>query len=340
MKGSEQLERDYTDAIIKQMSSTQGIQADTLYIGGGTPSCMSIENLTAIIKTAKNSFCIENTAEITVECNPSSNLKSLLPQLAQVGVNRISMGLQSAIESERKALGRIAKPEDVTTAIETAHAAGIDNISLDLMIAIPSQTQKSLEKSIDFCANSGATHVSAYILKIEEDTHFYKIKDRLDLPNEEKIERLYMTACEKLETAGFAQYEISNFAKSGFESRHNIKYWNCDEYLGFGASAHSFYKGKRSFFERDIDKYIEAPKAIQDGAGGDFEEYVMMRLRLAEGLQNKAVKARFKHPIPNEMITRAKKLENHGLVECDENGIRLTKQGFLVSNSIISELLY
>ncbi|MEG1819457.1 MAG: radical SAM family heme chaperone HemW [Oscillospiraceae bacterium] len=340
MNCDQELEKAYTHALVKQMKEAKGIKADTLYIGGGTPSCISSKNLTAIISSARECFEIDDNAEITVECNPSSDLKSLLPLLEKFGVNRISMGLQSAILEERKALGRVAKPQDVQAAIEIAHRVGIENISLDLMLAIPNQTEESLSKSIEFCTNSGATHISAYILKIEENTHFFKIKDKMNLPDEDETAALYLKTCEQLEAANFHQYEISNFAKSGFESKHNLKYWNCEEYLGFGASAHSFYDGNRFYYIGDISEYINAPQAVQDGTGGDFDEYVMMRLRLTNGLENEAVKSKFKLPIPEKMILKAKQLQKHGLTVCDGNGIRLTRSGFLLSNSVIAEILY
>lgn len=340
LRNNELLEENYTNALIKNMDEFCGLKADTLYIGGGTPSCINPKNLVNIISNAKRYFCIENSAEITVECNPSSNLKEMLPLLAKAGVNRISMGLQSAVDEERKKLGRIATPNDVKNAIELAKNAGIENISLDLMLGIPNQTEESLKRSIDFCANSGVTHISAYILKIEENTHFYKVKESLNLPNEDETSELYLMTCEQLEKSGFNQYEISNFAKAGFESKHNIKYWNCDEYLGFGASAHSFYKNKRFYYDRDIDKYINCPQTAQDGSGGDFNEYLMMRLRLKEGLENKATEKRFGHSIPERICNRAGQLEKYSLLVCDDVGIRLTTKGFLLSNSIISELLY
>jgi len=334
------LEMAYTNAVIKCINNHKGIKADTLYIGGGTPSCINSKNLTDMITTARKSFDINDSAEITVECNPSNDLHSLLPMLADVGVNRISMGLQSAVFQERQSLGRKAQPKDVQNSIETAHAVGIDNISLDLMLGVPNQTQGSLEQSIKFCTNSGATHISAYILKIEENTHFYKIKDKLNLPNEDETASLYLHACQQLEESGFAQYEISNFAKQGKESKHNLKYWNSNEYLGIGASAHSFLKGKRFYYDRDLNSFINGANSIQDGTGGDFEEYVMMRLRLTQGLQNEEVQQRFGYAIPENMQNRANQLEKHGLTVCDDTGIRLTKNGFLLSNSVISDLLW
>lgn len=335
-----EIENKYINELIKRIDQNSNVKADTLYVGGGTPSCIDIDNLTRVISHAIKVFDINKDNEITVECNPSDDLETKIPMLAKVGVNRISMGLQSANDIERKSLGRKASPTDVLKAIEVAKACDIDNISLDLMIGIPNQTQDSLQKSIEFCANSGATHISSYILKLEENTYFYKNKDKLNLPNDEETANLYKFSCDELQRYGFKQYEISNYSKAGYESKHNLKYWNCEEYLGLGASAHSFINGERFYNTRDIEGYINGSKSVLDGKGGDFEEYVMMRLRLAKGLQNSLVERKFGYCIPELMIQKAKELEKHGLAICRDNNISLTKEGFLLSNSIISHLLY
>ena len=251
------LEEKYIDSIIREIEKSKKNKADSLYIGGGTPSCINPKRLASVIITAKDKFDIDDFAEITVECNPSNDLKILLPVLSNAGVNRISMGLQSAVFQERKALGRKAKPEDVQKAVELARDTGIENISLDLMLGVPKQTKESLKSSIDFCKSLDIEHISAYILKIEENTPFYKMKNTLELPSEDEVASLYIYACNQLEKSGFNQYEISNFSKNGKESKHNLKYWNCDEYLGFGASAHSFIDGKRFFYSRDLKNYIK-----------------------------------------------------------------------------------
>ena len=334
------IENEYINELINRIDQNKDVKADTLYIGGGTPSCIDVDNLTKVISHAINVFDIQPNAEITVECNPSDNLEEKIPKLAKAGVNRISMGLQSASDVERKSLGRKASPEDVLKAIKVAKDCNINNISLDLMIGIPNQTEDSLKKSIEFCANSGVTHISSYILKLEENTYFYKNKDKLNLPDDEETANLYKLSCDELDRYGFKQYEISNYAKDSFESKHNLKYWNCEEYLGLGASAHSFMNGKRYYCTRDINEFINGSDAVLDGEGGDFDEYVMMRLRLAKGLQNELVEQRFGHSIPNTMLQKAKELEKHGLAICKDKNIYLTKEGFLLSNSIISHLLY
>ncbi|MBQ8015763.1 MAG: coproporphyrinogen III oxidase, partial [Clostridia bacterium] len=229
--------------------------------------------------------------------------------------------------------------DDVERAIKRAKNAGINNISLDLMLGIPNQTAESLKKSIEFCKNSGAVHVSAYILKIEEGTPFFKRKESLILSDEDETCDLYLTAVSELEKAGFGQYEISNFSKKGFESRHNLRYWRCEEYLGLGASAHSFVNGKRFYYERSIDGFISGNLPVDDGDGGDEEEYIMLALRLTEGLIFSEYEKRFGSAVPQKLIDKAKELENHGLVKVGRNNVSLTVDGFLISNSVICSLI-
>ncbi|HBL41743.1 MAG TPA: coproporphyrinogen III oxidase, partial [Ruminococcaceae bacterium] len=311
----------------------------TVYFGGGTPSQLGAENLCRALD------CIDKTAdaEVTVECNPSDLCEewtqSDMDKLVRYGANRISMGMQSAVEQERKKLGRRAGAEQVRQAVEKIKAAGITDFSLDLMLGIPFQTVESVKKSVAFCAESGATHLSAYLLKIEQGTPFEKVEQTLNLPNEDECCELYLTACEEAERHGFGQYEISNFAKPGHASRHNLIYWNDEEYIGVGAAAHSFYGGKRYYYERDAKAFADGTKPVADGEGGDFEEYAMLRLRLTQGLTNQGVQARFGHPIPQKMFETAKPMEALGLVKTDENTIRMTPKGFLVSNGIIAQLL-
>ena len=313
--------------------------ADTLYLGGGTPSLLGGARIEALVQTARDCYGLRG-AEVTVECNPSDADGRLFEMLAQAGVNRISLGLQSAVEAERKALGRRAGVKEAAESIRLARAVGIPNLSLDLMLGIPGQTAESLRRSIDFCVQAGVRHISAYLLKIEEGTLFARRRASLALPEEDAVCDLYEQACESLEAAGFRQYEISNFARPGFESRHNLKYWNAEEYLGLGASAHSFLEGKRFFYLRDLPAFLRGEEPIQDGEGGSFEEYAMLRMRLAGGLQEGAVRQRSGCGIPPKMRESARRMEQYGLVSQDEDGIRLTRKGFLLSNTVIAELLY
>lgn len=325
----------YTDAVIDRIRARQaaGERYDTAYFGGGTPSLMG-SRLVRIAQVLRD----EPIREFTVECNPSRVEDGLFASLCAVGVNRISMGLQSAVDAERRALGRTADAALVGRRVEQAKAAGIGNISLDLMLGIPGQTIDSLQTSLDFCRDAGVTHVSAYILKIEENTPFYRMRDTLALPDEDTVCTMYLRACEALEEMGFAQYEISNFAKPGFESRHNLKYWNDEPYLGVGPAAHSFVGGKRFFYPRDTQAFLRGEPPVQDGDGGDFAEYAMLRLRLCDGLTEAGTRERFGFAVPQSVYRRAQRIPQAYLT-ADERGVRLTRAGFLVSNAILSELL-
>lgn len=328
----------YVAALCDKIKSENRVY-DTVYFGGGTPSLLGADRISEILSNIKRT----QNCEVTLECNPSDtggiNSDFNFKKIAESGINRISLGLQSADNSERKSLGRRAGCADVERAIARAKSAGITNISLDLMLGIPGQTAESLEKSVDFCKNSGATHVSAYILKIEEGTFFHKKKESLVLPDEDETCDLYMLAVRNLTEAGFAQYEISNFSLPGFESRHNLKYWQCEEYLGIGAAAHSFVDGKRFYYSRSIDDFIAGKPPVDDGEGGNEEEYIMLALRLTKGLVFDEYKNRFKKDLPYDIIKKAEALEKHGVLRVDSQKITLTESGFLLSNSIISQLL-
>lgn len=329
---------DYTDALCREIDKTDYF-FDTVYFGGGTPSQLGSDNIAKIMSHIKRT---EN-CEATLECNPSDtgreNSSFDFSKIAESGINRISMGLQSANNSERAALGRKSGCKEVETSIKRIHSAGISNISLDLMLGIPGQSTESLDNSIDFCKNSGAKHISAYMLKIEEDTPFYKKKNLLDLPDEDKTCDFYLQTVSRLSEYGFNQYEISNFSLPGYESKHNLKYWHCEEYLGLGASAHSFVNGKRFYYERNINNFIKGVLPIGDGEGGDAEEYIMLNLRLSEGLNFKKFIERFGYSVPEKLIFKAKELEKHGLLTVDEDKISLSVKGFLVSNSVIASLV-
>lgn len=336
----------YVDALKREAEGYKRknkIKADTVYFGGGTPSFIGAERLSDILLHLRKVFDISPDAEITAECNPSSCGGDFFSRLIDSGFNRISLGLQSADPRERKAIGRLTDADAAKQAALNAKKAGFNNISLDLMLGLPFQNTESLKNSIDFCADAGVTHVSAYILKAEEGTPFYEKLSiegakKMNLPDEDAVCDLYLFAAEYLQEKGFEQYEISNFCKKGHISRHNYKYWNLDEYIGLGVSAHSFFEGKRFFNTRDIDEYIKGSKPIPDGSGGDFEEYLMLRLRLAEGLIRHDTERRFGKGCFEKVLDKAKKYKGTNLLNISEDSISLTKRGFLVSNTIIAEL--
>lgn len=313
--------------------------ADTLYFGGGTPSLLGAKRLSALIARAKECFGLDS-AEITVEVNPAEDLSGFLKDIRVVGANRLSIGLQSANEDELALLGRRHTAEQAKKAVRDAQSAGFDNISLDLMLAIQKQTRESLLRSIEFCADAGVQHISAYLLKIEPNTVYGKKKETLCVPDDDAAGDLYLFACEELEKRGFHQYEISNFAKPDCESRHNLKYWRCEEYLGIGPAAHSFMEGKRFYYKRNFSEFLGGAQPVPDGDGGGFEEYAMLALRLTEGLTDKGCRARFGGKLPERLLRAARLYEKGGLTVCGDGGFHFTPKGFLVSNMLTAEILY
>lgn len=324
---------------LKSKASLVAGEVDTIYFGGGTPSVFGAQRIGEVLKCIRDNYKLTANAEITVECNPSGTSAEFFEGLSESGVNRISMGMQSAVEGERKALGRLSGKAQVEKALAFAKKAGINNISLDIMLGVPSQTMESLDESIDFLLAADIKHISAYMLKIEEGTPFYKAKDSLNLPDEDTVCDMYLHTVKRLSQGGFLQYEISNFAKEGFESRHNLKYWHCEEYLGIGPSAHSFTGGKRYYFSRDFDAFLKGADMIYDCDGGSEEEYMMLALRLSEGLKFGDYKRKFGKNIDEKIIRKAEKFERAGLLTVSREGIALNDEGFLLSNTIIGELI-
>ncbi len=342
LRGSEAAMDEYTDCVLEKIRSSAqktGRKADTLYFGGGTPSLLGGKRIARLTEAARRSFGLEN-AEITVEANPGGDLSGFFREAAAAGVNRVSLGLQSSDEDELHLLGRRHTADDAARAVEDARNAGLTNISLDLMLAVQGQTQESLARSAAFCANLGAKHVSAYLLKVEPHTAYWKERETLRLPGEDETAGLYLAACRELENLGYRQYEISNFARPGFESRHNMKYWHGEEYLGLGPSAHSFFGGKRFHYERSLAGFLRGDGPEQDGSGGDFDEFAMLRLRLTEGLTDKACLARFGYPVPERVKKAARLYEAGGLTVCGEDGFHFTPKGFLVSDMLTGEILF
>ncbi len=313
-------------------------QLTTVYFGGGTPSVIGAGRLSSLLETIYEHFRVSDKAEITCEVNPDSGKTLDFDVMKQAGFNRISVGMQSALENEQKALGRIHSTKDVTDTIERAKTAGIANISLDLMLGIPCQTKESLKQSIDFCALCGVKHISSYLLKIEQGTRFDEIRDTLSVADEDEQAELYLFAVAYMEQLGFLQYEISNFAVPGFESRHNSAYWQCGEYIGIGPSAHSFFEGRRFYYGRSMEDF-EKNIMIPDGTGGDEEEYILLSLRLKSGLCLSEFEQRFGHAFPQEKLLKANSFVRQGWMEYDKDHLYFTPKGFLLSNAIISELI-
>lgn len=333
---------DYTDALIHSVSywaDKSGASADTVYFGGGTPSLLGAHRLERLLLHIRERFSVSDDAEITMEVNPSRELSDVLRAFYGAGGNRLSIGMQSAHDGELRLLGRHHTPQDVEKTVLTAQNVGLDNISLDLMLGIPASTIESVRHSVDFAADLGARHISAYMLKIEPNTAYGRCPP--PLPDDDMTADMYMAAMDRLDARGYTQYEISNAAVAGFESRHNLKYWLSDPYIGIGPAASSYWGDQRFTYSRDISSFLRGDAPSTDAATSigvsSEEEYACLRLRLRQGIEEKAFSARFGHSISPLWRERAAALPS-ALIICDEQGIRLTRQGFLVSNSLIRHI--
>ncbi|MBO5378199.1 MAG: radical SAM family heme chaperone HemW [Ruminiclostridium sp.] len=325
------LAEQYAAAVIRNLKHYNEAY-DTVYFGGGTPVLLS-DRIPEIMQNVR----LQDNAEVTVEANPCVTDEKRLYELLSAGVNRISFGVQSLDADELKFLGRRHNAEQAKTAIELAYKAGFKNISADLMLGLPRQNTKTVKKSIAELSQLPINHISAYLLKVEENTPFGQMN--IAVPEDEVMDEIYLFACEELEKNGFTQYEISNFAKSGAECKHNLKYWRCEEYVGIGAAAHSYYKGKRFCVDRNIHDFIFSDiqnTVVTDEAPGDFDEFAMLKLRLAEGLSF-AQCERFGTD-KNTILTRLERIPEK-YYRLDEKGVSLTKEGFLLSNAVIGKIL-
>lgn len=311
---------------------------DTIYFGGGTPSVIGSDRLIRILDAVYGIFDVVQNCEITVEVNPCSAEKLDFSAMREAGFNRLSIGLQSTNASELKLLGRRHTADDAKAVVFDAKKAGFDNISLDLMMCVPEQTKSSLYESIKFCKDCNVNHISIYMLKIEENTPFFNIKNTLHLFDDDEQADIYTFAVDTLENIGYKQYEISNFAFSGYEGKHNLHYWRDEEYLGIGPSAHSYINGKRFYYTRDINEFYEGI-ICDDGIGGDIAEYIMLSLRLSEGVSVDYLKDKYEYVLSKNLIRALNRLVCEGLVVFDNHTISLTKNGFLVSNSVINYII-
>lgn len=334
------LEEQYLAAVKRDMLQykNRALTADTLYFGGGTPSLIQPQTVAACIKAVKENFILSDNAEITLECNPCTVTKDRAEAWAKAGINRVSLGMQSADGAELKLLGRKHSSDTVKTAVGLLRQTGINNISLDLMLALPHQTKEMLDVSIDFAASLKVQHISAYLLQIEPGTPFAESKEIEFCPDEDETAEMYLHTVNALVAHGYEQYEISNFSLPGYQSRHNNKYWEYEPYLGFGPAAHSFFDGKRFSYPADIARYIQSGDVEYGDSESDADEFAMLQLRLTKGLSFAD------HTAHGGDVTLLKsnccKYKNSGLISLSEDRVALTPRGFLLSNALISELLF
>ena len=346
----DQMDR-YQKALLAHLKETaplaQGYPVDSIYFGGGTPSYYGAKRIKELLAHLSKLFQVEKDAEITVECNPDSvDLKSLRI-LRKAGVNRLSMGMQSAQEEELRAIHRIHTPQQTNQAVGAARKAKFTNLSLDLIYGLPGQTMESWKATVEHALSLIPQHLSSYGLRVEEGTPLARrVAEGEVLPDDDQQADLYLWTVGRLERAGLPQYEISNFAKPGYESRHNLRYWLTRPYIGFGPGAHSDFGGRRYSFVRDLDAYI---RGVLEG--GDIidsselipqrercGEYLMLRLRTVQGVDGREYRhTYFMDFAPLE--ARLREFAAQGWAEEADGRWRLTPKGFLVSNQLIGDLL-
>ena len=324
-----------------------GYRVDTIYFGGGTPSFFGSDGMATILSAIRRSFDVDAAAEITFEANPDSVSDKLLTRLRAEGFNRVSLGVQCDDDEILKKIGRPHDYAQAVSAVQRIRKAGFRNLSVDLMYGLPNQTLNGWKDTLERVLALNPEHISCYGLKLEEGTPMYEYRDYLNLPNDDLQADMYLTAVELLRARGFRQYEISNFARKGLYSRHNMKYWTGGEYLGFGPNASSDFAGRRFTIIRDLQGYIDGIKnggevlsdvediPIRERAG----EYLMMRLRTSTGIAREEYERRYLLPFgPIEEALEKCRSFGHA-TQGDDGRWRLTPKGFLISNSIISDLL-
>ena len=324
-----------------------GYRVDTVYFGGGTPTFFGAEGMTTLLAAVRKAFDVAPDAEITFEANPDSVSAPMLKRLRAEGFNRVSLGVQTDNDEVLQKLGRPHTYNQAVAAVERIRRAGFRNLSIDLMYGLPDQTLPDWEDTLRRVISLNPDHLSCYGLKVEERTPLFEMQDIYKLPDDDAQADMYLAAVEILRSKGYRQYEISNFAKKGMVSRHNMKYWQGGEYLGFGPDASSDFAGKRFTFVRDLMGYIDGVKGkgeiitelqeipFRERAG----EYLMTRLRTVSGINGAEYENKYLlpfAPLEEAMERHAKQ----GLATKASDGRwYLTPEGFLVSNSIISDLL-
>lgn len=345
------IKKQYVSALIKeaQLAAAQmpRIKYDSVFIGGGTPSTLELGEMLRLMHAVYENYDIAEDAEITIEANPGTVDAWKLAEYRSCGINRISFGLQSVNPHILKALGRIHTPDDFLRSVELAKAAGFANINADLMYGLPEQSTEDLLAAIAIAAGAGVTHISAYSLIVEESTPLYFDVNggSVLLPGEDEAFEMYSKGKELLESLGFHRYEISNYAKDGYRSRHNLNYWDNGEYLGIGLNSHSAMRINGEWQRRantaKLDDYIaavnegrlplEAEPQLIDRAEEMFE-CVMLGLRKTEGISDAAFTLRFGESLFNAFAKAIKQLDKDGLLEITADGIRLNERGLDIEN--------
>ena len=351
LAGRDALMDQYQKALLAHMRETaplaQGIPVDSVFFGGGTPSYFGAKRLKELLAAVHKLFQVEKDAEITVECNPDSADYKLLHTLRKAGVNRLSLGMQSAHGAELTRVHRIHTPQQTDQAVEAARKAKFHNLSLDLIYGLPGQTFESWKSTVEHALSLIPQHLSCYGLTVEERTPLARrVESGEALPDDDQQADWYLWTVGRLERAGLPQYEISNFAKPGYESRHNLRYWLTRPYIGFGPGAHSDFGGRRYSFVRDLEAYIRG--VLEGGPLIDSSElipqrercgeYLMLRLRTVQGVDGQEYRRSYFMDF-DPLEARFREFAAQGWAEQTGGRWHFTPKGFLISNQLIGDLL-
>jgi oxygen-independent coproporphyrinogen-3 oxidase len=341
------------ESVTREVGGKFELVVDTIYFGGGTPSTLEPAQLKQVFTAVRANFKVSNAAEITVECAPGTISPEIVETLVACGVNRVSLGVQSFVDEESRSVGRLHDRAITFADIARMRNAGITNINVDLIAGLPHQTRESWNQSLTQAIATGVPHISVYILEVDEDSRLGKELiaggaryHAHHVPDEDLSAEFYEFACEKLNAAGIAQYEISNFARAGFESKHNLKYWTRQPYLGFGLDAHSMLKAVAGTSARfsttdDLDSFISgaaAPSAETISAQAALEEEFFLGLRLNRGIDLKEISAR-SGSIPEDYEISIAELVGDGLLIREGSRVRLTDRGRLLSNDVFARFI-
>ncbi len=345
----------YVDALCEHMHEyalqARDYAVTTIYIGGGTPSLLTADQMKKVIKKLKSSFHLSAKCEISMEMNPKTADYTKLRAFRKLGINRLSIGIQSFDDADLNICGRAHNAADAVSAFTSARKAKFENISFDLMYGIPGQTLQTVVNNINTAIRLEPEHISLYGLKVEEGTPFWFDRHELAFPDEETERSMYFTAVGLLEKAGYHQYEISNFARRGYSCRHNLKYWNCDEYLGFGPAAHSYFGGKRFSLKKDLNLYMDSfdPETSVDTPLVDeyidipypsrVAEYVMLRFRLTAGISLEAFRKKFGRDFEEMYLEKLAPYLKSGHVIRTPKGYAFSPEGMYVSNYILARVV-
>ncbi|MFZ1053171.1 MAG: radical SAM family heme chaperone HemW [Candidatus Sulfotelmatobacter sp.] len=341
--------------VAEEMGGRMQRAVDSIYLGGGTPTVLDAAQLERVFATVRSQFVVKPEAEVTVECAPGTLTGAMLESLLRCGVNRMSLGVQSFVDQEAAAVGRMHKRATVLEDIVRLGAAGITNINIDLIAGLPDQTAESWEFSLAETIATGASHVSVYMLEVDQDSRLGRellaggTRYHAHLvPDEEAIADFYRTACERLQSAGIAQYEISNFAREGFESQHNLKYWTRQPYFGFGVDAHSMLDSATEDLDAvrfapadSLEKYMSG-SALQRTAvsrQAAFEESCFLGLRLTRGIRLQKLAAKFGEDTVKQARAAIAELIKGGLMERRWDFVCLTSCGRLLSNDVFEKFI-